>query len=78
MGGRGSKITFQGKLELDLRSLGGAASVIPNGAAQIVESIVTVLIPKNFRKIVEAADRLYTMQTDQVDISKRQPSARLR
>jgi hypothetical protein len=78
MGGRGSKITFQGQLELDLRFLGGAASVIPSGAAQIVESIVTVLIPKNFRKMVEAADRLYTMQTDQGDISKRQPSPRLR
>jgi len=78
MGGRGSKITFQGQLELDYRSRGGAASLIPSGAAQIIESIVTVLIPKNFRKIVEAADRLYTMQTDRGDIAKKQSSLRLR
>ena len=71
MGGRGSKITFQGQLELDPRSLGRAASIIPSGAAPIIESIVTVLIPKNFRKIVEAADRLFAMQTDRKDVSKK-------
>jgi hypothetical protein len=36
------------------------------------------LIPKNFRKIVEAADRLYTMQTERGDTLKRQSSPRPR
>jgi hypothetical protein len=39
---------------------------------------VTVLIPKNFRKIVEASDRLYTMQTDRGDTPKKQSSPRPR
>jgi hypothetical protein len=57
MGGRGSRVTFEGELELTApRS--GASSLLERSVVPIVESIVTVMIPKNFRKIVEVAGRL--------------------
>jgi len=57
MGGRGSRVTFEGTLHM-AAPRAGAASLLERSVAPIVESIVTVMIPKNFRKIVEAAARL--------------------
>jgi hypothetical protein len=57
MGGRGSRVTFEGELRLEAPRT-GASSLLERSVAPIVESIVTVMIPKNFRKIVEAAARL--------------------
>jgi len=58
MGGAGSKATFEGELDLRPGALSGAGGLIERGVTPIVESIVTTVIPKNFRKIVEAAAKL--------------------
>jgi hypothetical protein len=58
LGGRGSKVTFEGELELAESALAGAGPLIARSVTPLVESVVTVMIPKNFRKIVEAAGQL--------------------
>jgi hypothetical protein len=57
MGGRGARVTFEGTLALDLSTLMGP-SVFDRGLNALAENIVTTLIPKNFRKTVEAAARV--------------------
>jgi hypothetical protein len=57
MGGRGCKVTFQGQLHVDAGAVGGAGKLLERSLVSIVESVVTVMIPKNFRRIVEAAER---------------------
>ena len=63
MGGRGSRITFEGELGLEAGTIAGAGALLERTVAPIVESIVTVMIPKNFRKIIEAAGRLIDQQS---------------
>lgn len=58
MGGRGSRVTFEGELRLEPAARAGARTLLERSVAPIVENVVTVMIPKNFRKIVEAAGRL--------------------
>jgi hypothetical protein len=62
LGGRGTKATFAGELDLAPGALPGAGMLVERTVMPIVESIVTVVIPKNFRKIVEAADGFVTRQ----------------
>jgi hypothetical protein len=55
IGGRGVRVTFEGEIEI---TLGGAASVrgpLDQTLSGFVESIVTTLIPRNFRKTLDAA-----------------------
>jgi hypothetical protein len=54
MGGRGSRILFEGQFELTLKRH-SVASTVMSHALPLVESIVTVMIPKNFRRTVDAA-----------------------
>lgn len=58
MGGRGSRITFEGKLDLDEGMPSGVGRLLQGGVAQIVESVVTAMIPRNFRRVVEAAGQI--------------------
>src|SRR5688572_34297 len=58
IGGRGCKITFEGELDLATSSGAGTSAFLERSVMPIVESVVTIMIPKNFRKIVEAAGRL--------------------
>jgi len=57
MGGRGARITFEGELDVTPGPKGGATRLLEQSIMPIVESVVTVMIPRNFRRIVEAADR---------------------
>jgi hypothetical protein len=63
LGGRGSRITFEGELDLEAGALSGAGAFLERTVAPIVESVVTAMIPKNFRKIIEAAGRLVDQQS---------------
>jgi hypothetical protein len=54
MGGRGTRVTFAGGLELGPGVLGALGSM-ESAAAGFVESIVTLIIPRNLRAVVEAA-----------------------
>ena len=59
MGGRGTRITFSGEFELAPGALRSLAGPLEQPVAAFVESIVTVFIPKNLRKVMEAA-RVYS------------------
>ena len=58
MGGRGTRVTFEGDLTLDLHNLPGVPSILEGPLASTVELFVVTLLPKNFRKLVEAAGTL--------------------
>lgn len=58
MGGRGSRVTFQGEIDLDMSKLVGSSRVFDGGITVAVETIVTTLIPRNFRKTIDAAGKL--------------------
>ena len=54
MAGRGTRVTFSGELDLRpgmLGSLSGIESIVSG----FIESIVTTIIPRNLRAVVEAA-----------------------
>jgi hypothetical protein len=54
MGGQGTRVTFEGEFDLKpglLGSLGGVESLVSG----FVESVVTTIIPRNLRAVVEAA-----------------------
>jgi hypothetical protein len=55
MGGRGTRITFAGTFELAPGAIGMLAGPLQQPALATVESIVTILIPKNVRKVMNAA-----------------------
>ena len=57
MGGRGTRITFEGELDVTPGPKAGTVRLLEQSIMPIVESVVTVMIPRNFRRIVEAADR---------------------
>ena len=58
MGGRGTRVTFAGEFELAGGALKSLAGVLEQPVAAFVESIVTLLVPKNLRNILDAAGRL--------------------
>lgn len=58
MGGRGTRITFTGEFELAAGALRSIAGPLEQPATAFVESIVTIFIPKNLRKVMDAAARL--------------------
>lgn len=57
MGGRGTRITFIGDFEWDSQSLSVVPNLLKEAVHKIVESLVSDLIPKNFRKITDAVKR---------------------
>ncbi len=54
MGGRGTRITFTGELEVNAKNIPGLPSMMEAKASKTIESLVTTLIPKNFRKVTGA------------------------
>jgi hypothetical protein len=58
MGGRGTRVTFAGEFELAPTALRGLAGPLEQPLATFVESIVTILVPKNLHRLMDAAGRL--------------------
>jgi hypothetical protein len=54
MAGRGTRVTFAGELDLKPGLLGSLAGIEPM-VSGFIESIVTTIIPRNLRAVVEAA-----------------------
>jgi hypothetical protein len=54
MAGRGARVTFTGELDLKPGLLGSLGSIEPM-VSGFLESIVTTIIPRNLRAVVEAA-----------------------
>ncbi|HJQ82883.1 MAG TPA: hypothetical protein VKA21_02330 [Candidatus Binatia bacterium] len=57
MAGRGSRVTFAGRFELDSSALQRHVGLLHQPVTRLVESIVTTLIPRNFRRMIDAAAR---------------------
>ena len=58
MGGRGTRVTFAGTFDLGSGALATSAGALQKPAAAFIESIATTIIPRNVRKVIEAAARL--------------------
>lgn len=54
MGGRGSRATFEGRLDIDPSALASVPLTWRAPASLAVEFVIGTLIPRNFRKTVEA------------------------
>jgi hypothetical protein len=63
MGGRGTRITFSGEFELAPGALKSLAGPLEAPVAAFVESIVTIIVPKNLHRIMDAAGRLIAAGT---------------
>jgi hypothetical protein len=57
MAGRGARVTFQGRFELDSAAVQRHVGLLHQPVTRLVESIVTTLIPRNFRRMIDAATR---------------------
>ena len=55
MAGRGTRVTIEGTFNLAPAAVRGLAGPFEQAVTSFVESIVSTMIPKNFRKILEAA-----------------------
>ncbi|HEX9372345.1 MAG TPA: hypothetical protein VF897_15125 [Roseiflexaceae bacterium] len=54
IGGRGTRITFEGQLDVPERGLAASSPLIEGALAKGVESVVTTMIPQNFLKLTQA------------------------
>jgi hypothetical protein len=54
MAGRGTKITFGGEFDIAAHGLAGVPSFLDGTISKAIESFVTSLIPRNFRKLAQA------------------------
>lgn len=55
MGGRGARVTFEGQIDI---SMGGPTAIrgpLDQAVSSVVESIVTTMVPRNFRKTLDGA-----------------------
>lgn len=59
IGGRGTRITFAGELGIDVSNIPGIPAFMEPAATKTVESLITTVIPKNFRKITDALAMLF-------------------
>jgi hypothetical protein len=55
IGGRGTKITFTGEFEIAARKFAGIPSFLDGTIVKAIESFVTSMIPRNFRKLTQVA-----------------------
>jgi len=62
IGGRGTRITFTGELEVNTKNIPGLPAVMESTATRTLESLITSLIPKNFRKVTGALSSLLEHQ----------------
>lgn len=58
MGGRGTRLTFEAGIEIAALDLPGVPAALERVVATGIESFVSTLIPKNFRKLAEAMAKL--------------------
>ncbi len=58
MGGRGTKAIFSGEFEVDAAALTKVPASLRGAAVSAVETVVGSMIPRNFRKTIEAAAEL--------------------
>jgi hypothetical protein len=58
IGGRGTRITFEGELEVNTKNIPGLPTFMEPTASKTMESLITSLIPKNFRKVTDALSEL--------------------
>jgi hypothetical protein len=58
IGGRGTRITFEGKIEITLTSLPAVPNFMLGAATKAIESLVITLIPRNFQKMAAALSHL--------------------
>ncbi len=54
IGGRGTRLTFEGQLDVDITNLARVPFMLGETLSRGVESFVTTLVPKNFRKLTNA------------------------
>jgi hypothetical protein len=54
MGGRGTRVTFEGDLDLLLHNLPGVPVILEGPLSKTIEAFVSSLVPKNFRKLIDA------------------------
>jgi hypothetical protein len=62
IGGRGTRITFEGKLDITLDNIPGVPGFMQGTVMKAIESLVTTLIPKNFQKLTAALSNLLEQQ----------------
>jgi nitrogen fixation protein len=58
IGGRGTRITFAGTLDVDRMKLGAVPVSLGIPVSAALETIVTTAIPKSFRKTTDAVEKL--------------------
>ncbi len=58
MGGRGTRVTFEGRLDIDPNALLSIPMVWRGPASVAVEMLISTLIPKNFRRTTELLGQL--------------------
>jgi len=54
IGGRGTRITFAGELGINAKDIPGVPAFMEATVTKTIESLITTLIPKNFRKVTDA------------------------
>ena len=77
MGGRGTRVTFEGTLELSLHNLPGVPSMMESALASGIEAFVSTLVPKNFRKLTDAIGQFLesaAVSANRVALKARRPS----
>jgi hypothetical protein len=55
LGGNGAKVTFEGALEIKIGLFGMMGTAAERPLVGLIESIVTTIIPRNLRAVLEAA-----------------------
>lgn len=56
MGGRGTKINFNGEFDISTNGISGVPTFLEGTVGTAIEAFVTSLIPRNFRKLMQGAE----------------------
>lgn len=57
MGGRGTRVTFEADFHLFTKALPGVPTLLEGAVAKGVETFMTALVPRNFRKLMDALEK---------------------
>ncbi|MGH8094624.1 MAG: hypothetical protein ACREIF_14330 [Chthoniobacterales bacterium] len=57
LGGRGTRIDFEGEINLLANNLPGVPAILEGAVAVAMEAFLKTLVPKNFRKLTQAVER---------------------
>lgn len=58
MGGRGTRVAFSGEFELASGAVRGIAGPLELPVSAFIESVVTILVPRNLHRVMEAAGKI--------------------